>query len=103
MVASVGGGSVILLPRFYVFNRSAQFARGPGRECHVRIEEDLCAETATYFRGDHAYLVLGNAEHEGGKQDLHHMWRLTGHPDGNLTGCRVIIGERAACLHRRRN
>ena len=82
-------------------HRLADQDRGQDRGDVAGVDRHLVAEAAADVRRHDPDHVLGQLRHErhGRPDDVR---RLRGHVDGELAGARVVVGDRAAALDRRR-
>ncbi len=72
----------------------------PGNDRLFAIVELLDAEAAADIRRDHAHLLFGYVENQGGHQKPHHMRELACRPQRVVPGARVVFCDRRARLHR---
>ncbi len=81
-------------------DRPLELARRPGADDLLVVEEDLGAESAAHVGGDHAHLVLGDAEHEGAHQEPMDVRVLRGHPERQLARGVLVARDAGPRLHR---
>ena len=101
VVAGERGGHQALRPVLHPLHRPPGHHRGRDRAHVARVERDLGAEAAAQVGRDDPDLVLGHP----GQGRVHRavgVRRLAGRPQGQPAADRVVVGDRAAGLERRR-
>ena len=95
----MGGVQVVLGAVLHVLHRTPQLLREPEHHRVIEVHENLGAEPAANIWRDDPHLLLRHAQDEGCHQQLVHVRRLGGCPEGVLLGTSVVLPDRAACFH----
>ncbi len=100
VVARVVVGDEAFAPVAPPFHRTADTLGRPGGQRDLRIERALHAEGAAHVPGDQPHLVLGDLEQVLGQRRAPGIGALHAGVDGVVAFAVIVIGERAARLHR---
>ena len=101
VVAGERGGHEVFGAVLHPLHRPAGDDGGDHRADVAGVDADLVAEAAADVRRDHPDLVLGQAGHQRVERAVG-VRRLGGLVEGELALDRVVVGDRAAGLQRRR-
>ncbi len=101
VVAGEARGDQVLRARLDPLDRLADQERRRGRDDVAGVDRHLVAEAAADVRRDDADLLLGQTRHQR-EQRAVRVRGLARQVDRHLPGRLVVVGDRAAGLHRRR-